>query len=76
MVAEEYDGLNRGMERGVGAEAPPDPNGVDVYQHWCCNEGWRERRAIIGEARGGGAAKCIWGIAGWDGTFRLLGSAR
>ncbi len=39
MVANGYDGLNGRVERGIGTPTPSDLNGVDVYQHFFCNEG-------------------------------------
>ncbi len=40
MVANGYDGLDRGVGRGVGTQALDDSNGVGVCRHFFCNERW------------------------------------
>ena len=59
MVANGYDGLRRWMERGIGSQAPSDPNGVDVYQHLSHDMGWWEQGRLIGKAHGGRAHEAI-----------------
>ncbi len=41
MVAKAYDGVGRWVERGIDGQSPDDQNGVDLYRHFFCDEGWR-----------------------------------
>ena len=41
MVANGYDGLGRGVERGIGTPTPSGLNGVAVYRRFFYNVGWQ-----------------------------------
>ncbi len=60
MVAKAYDGLRWWVERGIDAEVPSDPNGVDAYRHLSYDVGWWEQGRLIGKARDGRWREFIW----------------
>ncbi len=47
MVARyEYDGLSRRVKEHIDERSPPEPNGVDVYQHLFYNVGWQAAETL------------------------------